>query len=35
MGKLGGFLEIDRVEFRKRPTSERVNDFQDALPLAG
>ena len=36
MGKLGGFLEIDRVEFRKRPTSERVNDFQEyALPLAG
>jgi glutamate synthase (NADPH/NADH) small chain len=35
MGKLGGFLEIHRVEPRKRPIPERLNDFKEyALPLA-
>jgi glutamate synthase (NADPH/NADH) small chain len=35
MGKLGGFLEIHRVEPRKRPVDERLNDFKEyALPLA-
>ncbi len=35
MGKLGGFLEIHRVEPRKRPIPERINDFKEfALPLA-
>jgi glutamate synthase (NADPH) small chain len=36
MGKLGGFLELHRVEPRKRPIPERINDFEEyALPLAG
>ncbi|MEA2429273.1 MAG: glutamate synthase small chain, partial [Thermoleophilaceae bacterium] len=35
MGKLGGFLQIHRVEARKRPIAERVHDFKEyALPLA-
>jgi glutamate synthase (NADPH/NADH) small chain len=35
MGKLGGFLEIHRVEARKRPIPERLADFKEyALPLA-
>jgi glutamate synthase (NADPH/NADH) small chain len=35
MGKLGGFLEIHRVEPRKRPIPERIEDFKEyALPLA-
>jgi glutamate synthase (NADPH/NADH) small chain len=35
MGKLGGFLQIHRVEPRKRPVAERVHDFKEyALPLA-
>jgi glutamate synthase (NADPH/NADH) small chain len=35
MGKLGGFLQIHRVEARKRPVPERLNDFKEyALPLA-
>lgn len=35
MGKLGGFLEIHRVEARKRPVPERLGDFKEyALPLA-
>jgi glutamate synthase (NADPH/NADH) small chain len=35
MGKLGGFLEIHRVEPRKRPIPERLGDFKEyALPLA-
>ncbi len=35
MGKLGGFLEIHRVEPHKRPIPERVNDFEEyILPLA-
>jgi glutamate synthase (NADPH/NADH) small chain len=36
MGKLGGFLELHRVEPRKRPIPERIHDFEEyALPLAG
>jgi len=35
VGKLGGFLEIHRVEARKRPVDERLHDFKEyALPLA-
>jgi glutamate synthase (NADPH/NADH) small chain len=35
MGKLGGFLQIHRVDHRKRPVPERLNDFKEfALPLA-
>jgi glutamate synthase (NADPH/NADH) small chain len=35
MGKLGGFLELHRVEPRKRPIPERIEDFKEyALPLA-
>jgi glutamate synthase (NADPH/NADH) small chain len=35
VGKLGGFLEIHRVEPRKRPVEERLHDFKEyALPLA-
>jgi glutamate synthase (NADPH) small chain len=33
MGELGGFLKLHRVEPRKRPIEERVNDFKEyALP---
>jgi glutamate synthase (NADPH) small chain len=35
MGELGGFLKLHRVEPRKRPVAERVNDFEEyALPQA-
>ncbi len=35
MGKLGGFLELHRVEPRKRPVDERLHDFKEyTLPLA-
>ncbi|BDU49812.1 glutamate synthase subunit beta [Haliovirga abyssi] len=29
MGKVGGFLEISREEFAKRPVEERVKDFKE------
>ena len=35
MGELGGFLKLHRVEPRKRPIEERLNDFKEyALPQA-
>ena len=35
MGELGGFLKLERVNPRKRPIEERVNDFAEyQLPLA-
>jgi glutamate synthase (NADPH/NADH) small chain len=35
MGELGGFLKLERVNPRKRPVQERVNDFAEyQLPLA-
>jgi len=36
MGKLGAFLEIHRVEPRKRPIEERIHDFKEyTLPVVG
>ena len=36
MGKVGGFLQIHRVEPKKRPIAERIHDFQEyVLPVAG
>ncbi|AUX44789.1 dihydropyrimidine dehydrogenase subunit A [Sorangium cellulosum] len=34
MGKVRGFLEIQRVDIKKRPVSERLNDWQEfELPI--
>jgi glutamate synthase (NADPH/NADH) small chain len=31
MGELGGFLRIHRVDYRKRPKTERVGDFEEYI----